>query len=191
MSEYIANKVITIIWPYNSIVVSKSRWKDATADSARKLHKKRPKKRITLKWLKKVVLKKMKIVSNKRVTSRSPTPPPPPQLLSCKTNTFLSSPKNVKIECFHSRGQHLCKLFGTKESVCIRKEFNSHRTGLGHQHDRRFIVLGHQSGRRDVMWKHSIEPYICVIISPIAREEVGRGLVLKMFWISHDLHKMS
>ena len=114
----------------------------------------------------------MKIVSNKRVTSRSPTPPPPPQLLSYKTNTVLSSPKNVKIECFHSRGQHLCKLFGTKESVCIRKEFNSHRTGLGHQHDRRFIVLGHQYGRRDVMWKHSI-----------AQEEVGRGFVLKMFWI--------
>ena len=86
----------------------------------------------------------MKIVSNKRVTSRSPTPPPP-QLLSCKTNTVLSSPKNVKIECFHSRGQRLCKLFGTKESVCIRKEFNFHRTGRA--------------------------------------EEVGRGLVLKMFWI--------
>ena len=60
------------------------------------------------------------------------------------------------IECFHSRGQHLCKFIGTKESVCIRKEFNSHRTRLGHQHGRRFIVLGHQHGRRDVMWKHSI-----------------------------------
>ena len=60
------------------------------------------------------------------------------------------------IECFHSRRQHLCKFIGTKESVCIRKEFNSHRTGLGHQHGRRFIVLGHQDGRRDVMWKHSI-----------------------------------
>ena len=61
MSQYIANKIITIIWPYNSIVVSKSRWKDATADSARKLHtKKDQKKRITLKWLKKVVLKKWK-----------------------------------------------------------------------------------------------------------------------------------
>ena len=60
------------------------------------------------------------------------------------------------MECFHSRGQHLCKFIGTKESVCIRKEFNSHRTGLGHQHGRRFIVLGHQYGRRDVMWKHSI-----------------------------------
>ena len=55
------------------------------------------------------------------------------------------------IECFHSRGQHLCKFIATKESVCIRKEFNSHRIGLGHQHGRRFIVLGHQYGRRDVM----------------------------------------
>ena len=47
------------------------------------------------------------------------------------------------IECFHSRGQHLCKFIGTKEIVCIRKEFNSHRTGLGHQHGRLFFVLGH------------------------------------------------
>ena len=61
-----------------------------------------------------------------------------------------------RIECFHSRGQHLCKFIGTKESVCIRKEFNSQRTGLGHQHGCRFFVLGHQYGRRDVMWKHSI-----------------------------------
>ena len=61
------------------------------------------------------------------------------------------------IECFHSRGQHICKFIGTIKIVCIRKEFNSHRTGLGHQHGRRFIVLGHQYGRRDVMWKHSIK----------------------------------
>ena len=47
-------------------------------------------------------------------------------------------------ERFHSPGQHLCKFIGTKESVCIRKEFNSHRIGLEHQHGRRFIVLGHQ-----------------------------------------------
>ena len=60
------------------------------------------------------------------------------------------------IECFHSRGQHIYKFIGTKERVCIRKEFNSQRTGLGHQHGRRFIVLGHQYGRRDVMWKHSM-----------------------------------
>ena len=49
----------------------------------------------------------------------------------------------VSIECFHSRGQGLCKFIGTKEIVCIRKEseFISHRIGLGHQHGRRFIVL--------------------------------------------------
>ena len=34
------------------------------------------------------------------------------------------------IECFHSRGQHLGKFIGAKESVCIRNEFNSHRIGL-------------------------------------------------------------
>ena len=59
--------------------------------------------------------------------------------------------KDRPIECFHSRGQHLCKFIGTKGSVCKRKEFNSQRTGLGHQHGRRFIVLGHQYGCRDVM----------------------------------------
>ena len=42
---------------------------------------------------------------------------------------------------FRSRGQRLCIFIGTKESVFIRKEFNSHRIGLGHQHGRRFIVL--------------------------------------------------
>ena len=62
---------------------------------------------------------------------------------------------SAAIECFHSRGQHLCKFIRTKESVYIRKEFISHRIGLGHQHGHRFIVLGRQYGRRDVMWKHS------------------------------------
>ena len=58
------------------------------------------------------------------------------------------------IECFHSRGQYLCKFIGTKESVCIRKEFTSQRICLGHQHGRRFIVLGHQYGRRDVLVRY-------------------------------------
>ena len=31
-----------------------------------------------------------------------------------------------------------------------REEFSSHRIGLGQQHGRRFIVLGHKYGRRDV-----------------------------------------
>ena len=48
------------------------------------------------------------------------------------------------IERFHSRGHLLCKFIGTKESVCVTKEFNSHRVVLVHQHGRRFIVLKHQ-----------------------------------------------
>ena len=32
----------------------------------------------------------------------------------------------ILTERFHSRGQHLFKFVGTKEGVCIRKEFNSH-----------------------------------------------------------------
>ena len=43
------------------------------------------------------------------------------------------------------------QIYWKKESVCLRKEFNSHKTGLEHQDGRRFIVLGHQYGRRDVM----------------------------------------
>jgi len=67
--------------------------------------------------------------------------------------------ENVKgTERFLSRGQQPCKFIGTKESVFIWKEFNSHnhRNGLGHQHGRRFIVLRRQYGRCHVMWKHFI-----------------------------------
>ena len=70
--------------------------------------------------------------------------------LGARSITFHS------IERFYSRGQHLCKFIGTKESVYIRKEFNSQRIFLVDQHGRRFIVLEHQYGRRDVMWKRSI-----------------------------------
>ena len=42
---------------------------------------------------------------------------------------------------FRSRDQLLCKFIGTKESVYLRKEFNSHKTGLEHQHGRLFIVF--------------------------------------------------
>ena len=46
----------------------------------------------------------------------------------------------ASIECFHSRGQHLCKFIRTKESICIRKEYNSQRIGLGHQYGRRDVM---------------------------------------------------
>ena len=45
----------------------------------------------------------------------------------------------------------IIKFIGTKESVYIRKEFNSYRTGLGDKHGCRFIVLEHKYGRHDVM----------------------------------------
>lgn len=56
-------------------------------------------------------------------------------------NQLLKFLEKVYSVRFHSRGQRLYKLIGTKVSVNIRKEFNSHRTGLGLQH-----------GGRDVMW---------------------------------------
>ena len=52
------------------------------------------------------------------------------------------------IDRFPSRGQHLCKFKGTKESVCVRKEFNFARIVLVHQHSRRFTVLEHQYGAK-------------------------------------------
>ena len=47
-------------------------------------------------------------------------------------------------EHFHSRGQHQCKFIGTKKNGYIR-------TCLEYLHGRRFIVLEHQYGRRDVL----------------------------------------
>ena len=72
------------------------------------------------------------------------------ETLSVFVKLAIWAHKNYK-ERFRSRGQHLCKFIGTKESVNIRKEYNSHRAGLGHKHGRRFIVLEHQYGLRDVM----------------------------------------
>ena len=77
------------------------------------------------------------------------------QTISCQAGKTLQSGVPVKQgvgvgvcllfkeafkECFHSRGQHLCKFIRTKENICIRKEYNYQR-----------IVLEHQYGRRDFM----------------------------------------
>ena len=48
------------------------------------------------------------------------------------------------------------QIYWNNNKVCIRKECNSQRIGLEHQHGRRSIVLGHQYGLREDMWKHSI-----------------------------------
>jgi len=51
---------------------------------------------------------------------------------------------DITIERFQSLGQHLSKFIRITKGVCIRKEFNSQRTGLENEHGRRFIVLEHQ-----------------------------------------------
>ena len=72
--------------------------------------------------------------------------------LSVKTAVNVAGNlKYSRMEPLHSGGRDLCKFIETKESVYITKEFNSHRTGLGHQNGRRFIVLEHQYGHRNVM----------------------------------------
>ena len=38
----------------------------------------------------------------------------------------------------------------------MKKPVERFQTGWGDQHGHRFIALGHQYVRRDVMWKHSI-----------------------------------
>ena len=43
------------------------------------------------------------------------------------------------------------QIYWNKRKRLHKKEFNSHRTGLEHQHGRRFVVLGRQYGRLDVM----------------------------------------
>ena len=65
----------------------------------------------------------------------------------CQLYLFYDVINYLCVSCkkYDWRDQHLCKFIGTKESVYIRKESNSHRTSLGHQH-----------GRRDVMCKRCI-----------------------------------
>ena len=61
----------------------------------------------------------------------------------------------MQILCQFCAFTHVASIYANlleqKKSVYIRKEFDPHRTGLGHQHGRRFIVLGYKYGHRDVM----------------------------------------
>ena len=63
-----------------------------------------------------------------------------------------------KIERFHSRDYRPCWFTGTKESICIKIEFNTQRFSLGHQHGHHFFVLGHQH-RLD--FRRSLESGLC------------------------------
>ena len=58
--------------------------------------------------------------------------------------------EKIYIQRFHPRGQNLCQFIGTKRKrVYIRKEFNSYKIGLEHQHGGRFVVLERQQGPYD------------------------------------------
>lgn len=75
---------------------------------------------------------------------------------------FVAPITGIQLIIFiHVAGSHTCKFVG----FYIGKQFNSHRTGLAHQHDRRFMVLEHQYGSHDVvMWKSSIATF-CQLVT--------------------------
>ena len=57
----------------------------------------------------------------------------------------------LSIEHSHLRDYRPNWFTETKESICIKIEFNPQRFSLQHQRGRHFFVLGHQHGRREVM----------------------------------------
>ena len=74
----------------------------------------------------------------------------------------------------------------------MRKEFNSQRIFWVHQHGRRFIVLEHQYGRRDIMWKRSIlswKWYISRTISKTAQNIKYNRLLLREVTPTENKHK--
>ena len=81
------------------------------------------------------------------------------KFLTSRVFTVSIQFKLKPIQRFHSRDQHLCKSIGTKKSVCIRKEFNSHRIGFWTPTGPTFHGFGTPIWPPCVMWKHSIENY--------------------------------
>ena len=63
-------------------------------------------------------------IGNIRLTRQGQSPQ---NLKYVDCNTCILKTLYTCIECFHSRGQHLCQFIRTKESVCIRKEYTLRR----------------------------------------------------------------
>ena len=95
-----------------------------------------------------------------------------------------------------------------KRSFYIRKEFNSDRVVLVHQHGRRFIALEHQYGGGDVIWKRSLHrcpsslSYMCLHWSGWLGLGLGLGMssyihlsvnagVQSYFWFSQFSHRLN
>ena len=89
--------------------------------------------------------------------------------LPCMSMSHWFANEKIYIERFHSRGQHLCQFIGTKRKrFYIRKEFNSYKIGLEHQHGCRFIVLEHHRG-----------PYDPTTATPMKKSLKNR---IRVFW---------
>ena len=83
---------------------------------------------------------------------------------------FIDSLK-AAIDRFQSRGQQLCKLLGIKESFNM-SEFKAHRIFLGTQTWPPIHCFVHKFGRRDLLWKRSIDnplswKFLYIVFSPI------------------------
>ena len=66
----------------------------------------------------------------------------------------------------------------------MRKDFNSQRIFFVHQHGRRFIVLQHQYGRCDVMWKRSILVIVKLCLLPRSLAGKKKNACKKSRWHS-------
>ena len=91
--------------------------------------------------------------SDRRRTPELPVPCPEVSVMNvlfANLIKYVNEVRRTSLEHFHLRGQHLCKLSGAKESIYVRKEFNSHTICLGHEHACCFIFLEHQCGCHDM-----------------------------------------
>ena len=75
------------------------------------------------------------------------------------TNTTTKKPTIVN-RAFSLTWPASLQIYWNKRSRLHKKKVRLPQDWFGHQHGRRFIVLEHQYGRRDVMWKNSIGAFL-------------------------------
>ena len=69
--------------------------------------------------------------------------------------TFINTKKNEIYRVFSLTWPAYMQIYWNKRKRLHKKRVQLPEYWFG-KHDHRFIVLGHQYGRRDIMWKHSI-----------------------------------
>ena len=75
------------------------------------------------------------------------------------TNTTTTNPTIVN-RAFSLTWPASLQIYWNKRSRLHKKKVRLPQDRFGYQHGRRFIVLEHQYGRRDVMWKNSIGAFL-------------------------------